>query len=789
MGDESGTVKHSIQRQGRGRRWIKTFAIAGLVITTGIVVGAYWLGKSTRQKPLPKPPDLPRNVNQQLSGVTFTRSDKGRRLFVIHASRTLAFKQGGSTLLKDVYVEFFGRSGNRYDILRTAEGEYNPLTGNLSTPGDVDLVLNASPSQIADLASKPGQTVNGTPDGADAAPQSVYIKTSKVTSSDHGTLLESDTPVRFHLGSVTGSARGLAYDTDKGAIELKQDVSGVFQPARGTKADPPIRLSASRLRYDGAGEGVKLWGPVKVLQGNRTVSAEQGSLSLDARNRATGFLLKGRADASDDSPGGQLRLQSDELRGQLDPATNRLIKLVAAGNVRGESSQGGALSHIIAHEVVLNFDPASHVPAGGVAQGQVHLTIAQSPGPQRAGAGLQTLGGRISREELTTEKILFSFRPQGKNLKEAETAGPGKLVLYPENAKAGDRSVTADRFFMAFDPASHLESLRGTGGTQIVFAPPPNSPNRTAAVATASQMLATFDPATELLQTVEQKGDFHFRNGTLEATSDKALDLANQQKLVLTGLPKVWDPTTRARADRIEILLAADTAEGIGNVHAIQRDAQNPSLPPTNVVADRMIADRRSQRVHYEGHVRAWRGTDVVESPSLDIDRNERRVSTNSRVVTSHLQPAASQSDGKKGSPAGPRPLTVRADRLDYFDVGRQARYAGHVELDTEDTKIEADRLDVYFSSGKKQADSEVERAVAEGHVKIVQPMRYAKGENAVYNAQTGMVVMTGGPPIVYDTEKGSMTGQRLTFYIHNDRLLVDGSAQSPAVSKHRVAQ
>ena len=109
--------------------------------------------------------------------------------------------------------------------------------------------------------------------------------------------------------------------------------------------------------------------------------------------------------------------------------------------------------------------------------------------------------------------------------------------------------------------------------------------------------------------------------------------------------------------------------------------------------------------------------------------------------------------------------------------------------MDTADTRIQADLLDIYFSSGMKKGDSEVERAVAEGHVKIVQPMRYAKGENAAYDAQTGKVVMTGGPPTVYDTEKGAITGQRLTFYIHDDRLLVDGSANSPAISRHRVAQ
>jgi lipopolysaccharide export system protein LptA len=782
-------VNDSIQRHVRGKRWVRFLAGAGLVITAAVVLGTYWLGKTAPQVPLAEPPQLPSNVNQQLSGVTFRRSDNGRRIFVIHAARTLAYREGGSTVMKDVYVEYFGHSGKRYDILKTPEGEYNPTTKNLSTPGDVEIILNASPSQLVNLAAKPDQPLNQAPADADAAHPPVYIRTSRVTSTNQGTQLESDTPVRFNLGNVSGSARGVIYGSDNGEIILKQDVQAVLNPAKGAQPDAPTEVSASRLRYAGPAEGVQLWGPVKIHEGERTVTASRGLISLDADNRITEVLLQGHANALDSTRDGQVKLQSEVLRGRVDPLTSRLSRLEATGHVRGESTQGGALANVVAQELDLNFDPVTHVPADGVAMGQVHLTINRAQRSQDDPPASPALGGKIAKEDLATEKILFSFRPKGKNLREAETAGPGTLMLFPENPKAGERTVTAARFLMAFDSSSHLESFRGTGGTKIVFAQPPDSRNQTPAVSTARELEATFDPATEIMRSVEQSGDFHFHNGTLEAKAEKARDLAREQKLTLTGRPEVWDASTRARADQIVLLLASDAAEGIGGVHAIHTNPQNPSAPPTNVVAHRMIADRRAQVVHYEGHVRAWRGTDVVESSSLNVYRNERRVSTNSRVITSHLQPASSGSIGKKESPPGPRPLTIRADRLEYLDSGRKARYDGNVELSTEDTRIDADRLDVYFSSGRKQEDSEVERAVAEGHVKIVQPMRYAKGENAVYDARTGKVVMTGGPPTVYDTEKGSMTGQRLTFYIHDDRLLVDGNANSPVISRHRVAQ
>ena len=131
----------------------------------------------------------------------------------------------------------------------------------------------------------------------------------------------------------------------------------------------------------------------------------------------------------------------------------------------------------------------------------------------------------------------------------------------------------------------------------------------------------------------------------------------------------------------------------------------------------------------------------------------------------------------------------IRADRLDYFDAGHNALYTGNVIMDTQDTQLQADRLEVYFASDKEPDASRIERAVATGHVLVTQPQRYAKGSHATYEAKTGKIVMTGGPPSLYDAQKGFTSGQRLTFFIHNDRLLVDGSPGSPTVSKHRVAQ
>ena len=294
-----------------------------------------------------------------------------------------------------------------------------------------------------------------------------------------------------------------------------------------------------------------------------------------------------------------------------------------------------------------------------------------------------------------------------------------------------------------------------------------------------------------------QSGNYQYRDGDRQASADNAHYDAQSQTTVLLGHPQVWDTNTRIKCQKITIDMRTNTSIGEGQVQATHlptpapgaAPAASPALP-TNVLADKMVARRQSQTVHYEGHVRAWQGTDVVESSSLDVYRAEKRVSSGSQVVTSYLQPAAmvSQDGGAAHSTGETRPVTVHADFLDYFDQGRRARYHGNVRMVTESTTLQSDRLDVYFSPGDTAQGSEVDHAEADGHVRVTQPGRLGTGEHGEYYAGPGKIVLTGGPPVLNDDKKGSTTGQRLTFFIHDDRLFVDGGDKLPSLSKHRVA-
>ncbi|MBZ5544828.1 MAG: LPS export ABC transporter periplasmic protein LptC [Acidobacteriia bacterium] len=766
------SITKILQRQ----RMVTGIVAGALTATIFVVVGTYWLGRGREEKASRPPQPLPQEVHQQLSGYTFTRSDEGRQIFSIHAARTVAFKQGGTTVLEDVYVEVFGRSGKRRDVIRTRRCDYSAQSGDLFSSGKVQIELDAPP---------PGEASGSRPERPP-----VMLETSQLYFRQQGSRVESDEPVRFRVGRLSGSARGMSYATREDSLELKSDVAAEFQPVAAGQL--PLRLTASRARYDKEKGEVMLAGPVEFTQGSGRVTAESGRVTLDARNRVTRAVLEGGVRAADGTEKTQFEGSAHRLTGDFEPVSGGLRSLTAEGEVQGESRHDGSVARLAAQKLEVSFAGESPAAQQGTASGNVRITHESLAGrdpfpaqkaPDRAAAP--------EKKELTASALHFNFQPSGRSLKHAETAGPGRLLLVPADANAaGERVITAGQFLMDFDAQGRLATLRGVGGTKIVFQPAKNAPPGTLAQETsAERLVATLDPVSGMLRSVTQTGEFEFREGDRHATAERATYQESDESLALAGNPRVWDNEMRILAEKFLMDLRSDTAEGVGKVRSTHLGTTGES-EPTNVLADRVVAQRRSQTVHYEGNVRAWRGSDVVQSASLDVFRNERRVSSGTRVLTSHLQPAAlvpGESAQDAARPSGP--VTIRADHLEYFDQGRKASYRGNVRLQTENTTLEANRLDAYFSNLPTAHEMELERAVADGSVKVTQPGRRATGTHAEYFAAEGKIAMSGGPPALYDAEKGTTTGQRLTFYIHDDRLLVDGGDKSPTISRHRIVQ
>jgi lipopolysaccharide export system protein LptA len=139
-------------------------------------------------------------------------------------------------------------------------------------------------------------------------------------------------------------------------------------------------------------------------------------------------------------------------------------------------------------------------------------------------------------------------------------------------------------------------------------------------------------------------------------------------------------------------------------------------------------------------------------------------------------------------------PVVVTAAKLAYVDSERRAHFTGGVVAKGAEVTVSADSMDVILNaagSGKTSvnAPSQLNQIVAQNHVAIQETGRRATGEKLVYTAADGKFVLTGGPPMVADATHGTIRGDSLTFYSHDDRIVVESKQSSRTVTHTRVTR
>ena len=142
-------------------------------------------------------------------------------------------------------------------------------------------------------------------------------------------------------------------------------------------------------------------------------------------------------------------------------------------------------------------------------------------------------------------------------------------------------------------------------------------------------------------------------------------------------------------------------------------------------------------------------------------------------------------------------PVNITSARLTYNDLERTVHFEGGVVMKTADGTLTADRIDAFLLPRSEQGStklpsgaSQLNRAVASGAVDLQQPGRNAKGEKLVYTSAESKYVLTGSTaklPTLSDVAHGNVTGDSLTFYSRDDRVVVGSASSARTVTQTHV--
>src|SRR5512146_2925046 len=125
----------------RLRTWFGILAIATVVV----VAGFYFYARIQLRKIVKEAPQkLGVDIQQSTEGFSFSKSEGGRTLFTIRATKAVQYKQGGKATLENVNIIVYGRGGNRFDQISGSGFEYDPQAGIVSANGEVNIDLQAN---------------------------------------------------------------------------------------------------------------------------------------------------------------------------------------------------------------------------------------------------------------------------------------------------------------------------------------------------------------------------------------------------------------------------------------------------------------------------------------------------------------------------------------------------------------------------------------------------------------------------------------------------------------------
>jgi len=746
------------------RRWFAGAFIGAVLLVTG----AYFYGRHRVQNALKQVPEkIGLEVKQSATGFTVSKSEQGRTLFTIRAGKAIQFKQGRRAELHDVEIIVYGRDSSRFDRISGSDFEYDQQTGDATAKGDVEIDLEANPSGLTNPDQAPPKDLKNP----------IHLKTSGLVFNQKTGNAYTRERIDFRLPQVSGSAVGVTYVAASNDLTLRSEVSLAFSGPTAGKVTATNAVIHKNPR-------VVILANARVQNGTQHSEADAATLYLREDNTIGRVVALGnvRIDSSGTAPS---QAQASQLELNMSAQRSTIQTAVLTGDVHF-SRTGAEPMEGSAALLRLMFGQNNSVTQ---ARAQDHVHLLRHPSP--ASANAQDLEVHAS-----TLDMFFNADHQFEH---AQASGETQITLQPANAaNAGQRTtVSADTFDARFDSAGQLASVHGAPNARIVS----QFPKQRDRVSTSDVVDAVFQPGGGI-QSIEQQGHLAYVDGERKASGDHARYTPADQVLVLTGSPRVTEGGMSTSARSIRFNRSTGDALAEGDVKTTYSDlkpqaggALLSASSPIHVTAHSMTVHNGSHVAIYAGNARLWQDANVVQAQSLEFDRDHRSMVAQGTVASNSspkmlVSTTLVQTD-KSGKTTQ---VAMTSQHLTYADNDRQAHFDGDVVAKSGDITITAQKIDAILQargSGNQPQGvaGKLDKIIARQQVVITQPGRRAEGELLAYTAAEDKFVLSGGSPSIFDAEHGKITGVSLTFFRHDDRVLVEGNDSSPTITQTQVAR
>ncbi|MGD1009983.1 MAG: LptA/OstA family protein [Candidatus Aminicenantales bacterium] len=507
------------------------------------------------------------------------------------------------------------------------------------------------------------------------------------------------------------------------------------------------RISADRVAYNKEMLLFKISGRVKVTAEDLTF--ESDSIKYD---KTAGLYRtdQGGAFTSDRLAGSGRTFVYDEKRNDIGLSGGFLFETSA-----GPPTSGAA--RITGDSLVYSRGEKT-----GRAEGRARLSSADGDG--------------------ASEVLRFQLSDDGRTFDSMTFEKGAKCVFGGPAGRPGRRAIEAATVrVLSFPGSSRVSVVDAEGGCRMSLAAPPEPGGRIEAAALRLSLgrggeLESWTASGDVRMSMEGKtGDERDLQGESVTYSGKPGLLTVQAGE--GGTARLESAESRTEAPAISLETGTGNAVASGGVRCLMKP--RPDAAPVGffskdaslfVTCRSLKSFGDEHRLRFEGQVRLWQDNRAIQANELDVLESSGEVRARGGVTAGFPFRGRSPSEDSR--------IEIGGGEMAYSPADRIATFRGGSLVRTQDFQLVAGTVAVRLMEGKK----EVQSLIAGGSVVVSHGLYEGRGGEAVYDPGAETVVLTGNPVLV-EKGKGSSRGDKLTFRLGDDKILIENKGQGRSIT------
>ncbi len=188
------------------------------------------------------------------------------------------------------------------------------------------------------------------------------------------------------------------------------------------------------------------------------------------------------------------------------------------------------------------------------------------------------------------------------------------------------------------------------------------------------------------------------------------------------------------------------------------------------ITSEKMRYSAEEERFIFTEGVKSWQEKEILHTDELSVDQGTGKIECIGQVQS--IFPYESKKSQNQGN------VEISANKMDYNPEEKAITFSGACSLKANEVKLTSKAIKIQFNEDQ----GEMQKFLATGNVIIVQQQSEARGEEAHFDLENETIVLLGNPVLI-DKDKGRTEGEKLTFFIADDRIVVENQGQERSFS------